>query len=304
LREIEAECLPAIFTLMTSTRSRIKMISSSAKRSRATTHGPSFLRWAGSKRQSLEILKSTCTDIALEYVEPFAGSAALFFEIAPGSATLADLNSHLINALRHVRDEPARVHQMLLRFKRNKTTFYGIRESFNEGPTHGITQAVNFIYLNRNCFNGLWRTNLSGLFNVPFGGDEMGEYPPLRLFEHCSSLLSRARLRNQDFRKTIADTNGKSFIYADPPYFATASRIFVEYGRKSFNQEDLKDLIHELVAAERRGARVALTYSDAMCLRGIPKHWNRMKFSVTRNVGGFSGTRRKQSEILYTSFAH
>ena len=235
-------------------------------------------------------------------MEPFAGSAALFFEIAPASAILGDLNSHLINALRHVRDEPTRVHQKLLELKRNEWTFYKTRESFNGGPSHGLDQAVSFIYLNRNCFNGLWRTNLSGLFNVPFGGKEMGEYPPLKLFEHCSVLLNRAKLRNQDFRKTITQADGNAFIYADPPYFSTTSRIFVEYGRKSFNRDDLQDLIGGLIAAEQRGAKIALTYSDVMRLPGIPKHWKRTKFSVTRNVGGFSGVRRKQSEILYTSF--
>jgi DNA adenine methylase len=123
--------------------------------SRATQHGPSFLRWAGSKRKSLRILNASYIDATRHYVEPFAGSAALFFDAQPTSATLADLNGNLINALRQVRDNPEDVHARLLAMgRRSSVNYYRARAKFNAGSKFGIDAAVLFIYLNRNCFNG------------------------------------------------------------------------------------------------------------------------------------------------------
>jgi hypothetical protein len=144
-----------------------------AKSSRSQ-HGPSFLRWAGSKRKSLALLASTYVHNDYQYVEPFAGSAALFFSLQPASAVLGDLNGHLVNAMRCVRDDPDTVHLHLTKIPRDEATYYSMRAKFNLLRPYGIRAAVLFIYLNRNCFNGLWRTNLAGDFNVPFGGDEMG----------------------------------------------------------------------------------------------------------------------------------
>lgn len=241
-------------------------------------------------------------DRTRHYIEPFAGSAALFFDLGPQTGTLGDLNGHLINALRQVRDRPRAVYEALLKIERNPEAYYCIRSKFNEGGRNGLVPAVHFIYLNRNCFNGLWRTNLAGLFNVPFGGYEMGAYPPLELLEHCSTLLARATIAHQDFRKTVASAGADAFIYADPPYFTASERVFVEYGERSFGEDDLNDLIRLLVDAESRGAEVALTYNAAMPIDALPEHWRAHRFSVTRNVGGFSGARKKQEEILYTNF--
>jgi len=264
-------------------------------------HGPSFLRWAGSKRQSLQSLARAYPETAEQYIEPFAGSAALFFSLKPKSGILADLNGHLINAMRHVRDDPVGLHRRLTRLQRSQVEYYKIRDHFNEMRPFGSDAAVMFVYLNRNCFNGLWRTNLAGRFNVPYGGMAMGANPPLSLLQECSKSLMRVRLKHQDFRKTIADAGVGSFIYADPPYFTSTERTFVEYGKKSFDASDLKDLIQGLVAASRKGASIALTYNEAMPLKGIPKSWSQLRFEVTRNVGGFSGARKKQAEMLYTN---
>jgi DNA adenine methylase len=146
-------------------------------------HGPSFLRWAGSKRKSLSLLCRAYTDPKLQYVEPFAGSAALFFALKPRAAILGDLNGHLINALRAVQDQPKEVHRLLEAIPRDADSYYEVRSEFNELKPFGLHAAALFIYLNRNCFNGLWRTNQSGFFNVPYGGSEMGNNPPVGLLQ-------------------------------------------------------------------------------------------------------------------------
>lgn len=268
---------------------------------RRSAHGPSFLRWAGSKRKSLALLSATYSGSDRHYVEPFAGSAALFFSLKPLSGTLADLNGHLINAMRYVRDQPKELHRRLAQMPRDDDTYYSVRLRFNRMQPYGLNSAALFVYLNRNCFNGLWRTNSQGAFNVPYGGTEMGGNPPFDLFQTCSSSLKNARLKHQDFRKTIDEADANSFIYADPPYFTSTERTFIEYGKRSFGEKDLRELIVGLVAASKCGAHVALTYNEAMPIVGIPKSWTRTRFEITRNVGGFRGARKKQAEVLYTS---
>src|SRR6266481_4884626 len=127
------------------------------------------------------------------------------FGIKPPSGTLADLNGHLINAMRQVRDRPRHLHRQLAKLPRNRRAYYRARSEFNRICPYGLDSAVLFVYLNRNCFNGLWRTNSEGIFNVPYGGTEMGRTPPVELFESCSAALRHAKLRHQDFRKTIAE---------------------------------------------------------------------------------------------------
>lgn len=263
-------------------------------------HGPSFLRWAGSKRKALARLKAQYSP-SKRYVEPFAGSAALFFALKPEKALLADLNGHLINTLRVVKQNPLGLHSALEALNRDKETYYKIRDEFNGLNPTGLKSAVRFLYLNRNGFNGLWRTNLQGHYNVPWGGSEMGGNPPIELLEECSATLGNAEIIQQDFRKTILSCGEGDFIYADPPYFTSTQRTFVEYGKQSFGLDDLSDLLAALKDAEARGASIALTYSAAMPIPNIPEAWQRIEFDVTRNVAGFSGRRRKQTEILYTN---
>jgi len=149
--------------------------------SKSSAHGPSFLRWAGSKRKSLALLGVSYADFDRHYIETFAGSAALFFSLRPLSGTLADLNGHLVNAMRQVRDQPRQLHRRLAGIPRTHRSYYAARSVFNGTRPYGLDAAVLFIYLNRNCFNGLWRTNSDGKFNVPYGGREMGCTPPCRI---------------------------------------------------------------------------------------------------------------------------
>ena len=129
----------------------------------------------------------------------------------------------------------------------------------------------------------------------------MGGNPPLDLLRSCSAALARAKIRHQDFRKTINDATEQSFIYADPPYFTSTERTFVEYGKKSFGREDLEDLLDGLKRADKRGAHIALTYNDSIPLELIPRRWKMLRFKVTRNVGGFVGSRKKQTEVLISN---
>jgi DNA adenine methylase len=265
-----------------------------------TPHGPSFLRWAGSKRKCLPILSASYSASCKSYIEPFAGSAVLFFHLRPATALLADANPHLINALCHIRSDPHEIHSCLSAIPRDKSTYYQVRRRFNESSSPSFSTAVDFIFLNRNCFNGLWRTNQKGHFNVPFGGTEMGAHPPIELLEECSEALKHATLKRQDFRITLMEAQEGDFLFCDPPYFDAAERTFIEYGEKSFGRADLDDLLDGLAEADDRGVRIVLTYAASVTLK-VPSRWRTSTFNVTRNVGGFAGSRRTKGESLYTN---
>jgi DNA adenine methylase len=125
-----------------------------------------FLRWAGSKRKQLARLRSYWSDGFSRYVEPFAGSACLFFELAPPAAVLGDTNRELIEVYKVARDDPARLYRRLCRIERDRRTYNRWR-GVDPKSLDRDTRALRFLYLNRNCFNGIYRTNESGQFNVP-----------------------------------------------------------------------------------------------------------------------------------------
>jgi len=161
--------------------------------------GKPFLRWAGSKRKQLSRLASFWSPNHTRYVEPFAGSACLFFELAPGSAVLGDSNEDLIEVYRVVCNEPERLYRRLCRVKRDLKTYRRWRQ-LNPKLLDRETRALRFLYLNRNCFNGIYRTNRLGDFNVPMG-TRQGAYISKDDFLNCSLLLQNVTLAGgQSFR--------------------------------------------------------------------------------------------------------
>jgi DNA adenine methylase len=175
-----------------------------------------FLRWAGSKKKLIPRLEQFWSATFSRYIEPFAGSACLFFSIEPSAAILGDTNKELIDVYRVLRDDPERIHRRLVAIPRNKATYYRWRAK-EPKKLDTATRALRFVYLNHNCFNGIYRTNVQGNFNVPFGS-KLASYPTRIDFIRCSELLTGTRLVAGDFQKTLADVARGDFIYLDPPY--------------------------------------------------------------------------------------
>ena len=205
-----------------------------------------IFRWAGSKRKSLQALTAFWSERFERYIEPFAGSACLFLRIKPKAAILADLNSTLIQTYRTIRRHPVAVAEALYTIPRNSTTYYDVRRRVRS-PGNSIERAAFFVYLNRNCFNGIYRTNLDGDFNVPFGA-EQGQYPRPCDFQTTAKLLKNAKLLSCDFGATLRHLRRNDFVYLDPPFAATGVRTFIEYGKKSFASDDLDRFSRILIA--------------------------------------------------------
>ncbi len=147
-----------------------------------------FLRWAGSKRKLLPVLREYWNPSYSRYVEPFAGSACLFFHLQPSKALLGDINRDLMFTYRQVRRDLPAVLSALRKFKGNKKEYLRLR-AISPTELEDAERAARFIFLNRYCFNGIYRTNLQGSFNVPYGGLRAGYIPPDEDFISCSNFF-------------------------------------------------------------------------------------------------------------------
>ena len=261
--------------------------------------GKPFLRWAGSKRKQLSRLAPFWSADHERYVEPFAGSACLFFELAPRAALLGDSNKQLIEMYRVVRDEPERLYRRLCRIRRDLPTYRRWRHLKPESLDRE-TRALRFLYLNRNCFNGIYRTNMDGDFNVPMGR-RSGEYFSKEDLLNCSELLQRATLLAGDFAKTLGRVKAGDFVYLDPPYAVTSRRIFKEYGQKTFNTADIPRLAESLAAIVKQNADFLVSYADCTEARALALEWHSVRLPIRRHVAGFAGDRKKAYEWLISN---
>ena len=260
-----------------------------------------FLRWAGSKRKLLPKLAPYWRTEHKRYLEPFAGSSALFFAIAPAQALLSDTNAELIEVLQVVRETPEKVHVGLSRVPRGKEEYLRLR-ALEQASLSSIERVTRFIYLNRFCFNGLYRTNLAGKFNVPYAPLGTGEIPPLEQFIRNATVLQNARLRVGDFEAVIKEeVKAMDFVYLDPPYAVENRRIFRQYGPHTFGLEDLDRLDKLLRHIDDIGATFLLSYADCKESRNLAKNWRSRRVYTQRNIAGFHLHRRRAAEVFITN---
>lgn len=258
-----------------------------------------FLRWVGSKRKQLSRLAAFWSPDHKRYVEPFAGSACLFFEIAPKTAVLGDSNKELIEVYRIVRDEPERLYRRLRRIRRDVETYRRWRQ-MKPGSLDRETRALRFLYLNRNSFNGIYRTNLDGEFNVPMG-KRPGKYFSERDLLSCSKLLQNATLVAGDFAKTLGRVTAGDFVYLDPPYAVTSRRIFKEYGKKTFDTDDIPRFSACLNAIVKQNADFLVSYADCAESRALAAQWHSVRLPIRRHIAGFAGDRKNAYEWLISN---
>lgn len=219
-----------------------------------------FLRWAGGKQWlTTRLLKLIPTNRNFTYYEPFLGGGSLFFAIQPINSVLGDVNKDIIETYKVVRDSPHELIKILKGWKNNKKTYYELRGIEYEKP---IWKAARFIYLNRTCWNGLYRVNRSGKFNVPFGKNKRKALDELVLIT-ASNTLQRAKLKHGDFQKNLATAKAGDFVYLDPPYTVLhAKNGFREYNENLFSWEDQVRLANTAQDLVNRGCFVVISNAD------------------------------------------
>jgi len=257
----------------------------------------SIIRWAGSKRQVLAKLRPYWPDASTRYIEPFAGSACSFFALQPKSAILGDLNKELIQTYMALRRDASLVLECFKRFPRSKEEYYKVR-ALSPSTLSSAEVAARFLYLNRYCFNGLYRTNLEGGFNVPYG-------PPkkdLLNFEQdvvaAAAILKSATLLTADFEETLRYVRKGDFVYLDPPYMVQRRRVFREYLPRPFCASDLARLSGCLERLDAVGATFLISYADSPEARELLKPWGYRRMCVRRNIAGFVNARRRAVELV------
>lgn len=217
-----------------------------------------FLKWAGGKRWLVSSYSDFLTLPYERYIEPFLGSGAVFFHLAPTKAILADSNKELIEAYQVIKDDWKSVKKELGKHHRNhsKNYYYAVRKS---NPRTPHTRAARFIYLNRTCWNGLYRVNLNGEFNVPLG-TKTAVILESDDFEATAALLKNADLRAGDFENIINLAGPGDLVFVDPPYTVKHNlNGFIKYNETLFTWKDQVRLRDSIVRAKKRGAAVLLT---------------------------------------------
>lgn len=260
-----------------------------------------LLRWAGSKRMLLPRLVDMIPEFSGKYIEPFVGSGALLLALAPADAVVGDTNPEITNLFRCVKDDPIALHRAVQRLAPNEKTYLRLRRR----PTVGATptqRAARLLFLNRFAFNGLFRTNASGDFNVPFSRSRNGTLPTRVHLSAISDRLRHTRIRTGDFERTILEhLNRDDFVYLDPPYAVRNRRIFRQYGPDVFGSSDLERLACVLHTIDGVGARFIVSYADCSEARDVFGDWTITRAFVQRNVSGFVSKRRLAAELLITN---
>ncbi|MCJ7645897.1 Dam family site-specific DNA-(adenine-N6)-methyltransferase [bacterium] len=261
-----------------------------------------FLRWAGSKKQLLPILSEYWKFKSFsKYIEPFAGSASLFFHIKPDKAVICDINEDLIDTLTQIKNNPLRISHELNKLVNSKDDYYRTR-ALNPRRLSPTKKAARFIYLNRFCFNGLHRTNLNGEFNVPYGGARTGSLPSVSVLKSCSEILKNATLISGDFEKSLEKVNRNDFVYLDPPYSTTSVRMFKEYNSSLFSVKDLYRLRKYLDNVSLSGAFFVVSYASTRESEILSNGFFVEQVEVRRNMAGFAYKRKKVHELLISNF--
>jgi DNA adenine methylase len=259
---------------------------------------PSPLKWAGGKRWLLQELQQVLPDRFDWYFEPFAGGASVFFSLSPRRAALADLNGELIATYVAIRENVKDVWRVLGRHARNHSDsyYYQVRDRKPKSPAE---IAARFLYLNRTCWNGLFRVNLNGHFNVP-RGTKNEVIQPAEKPEDYSRILQGAELLWADFEMIVDGAGMGDLIYADPPYTVKHNfNGFVKYNESIFSWDDQERLASALRRAVKRGAHVVVSNADHESIRNLYAR-DFLTKSISRKsvIAGDSRYRASTSELL------
>lgn len=258
------------------------------------------IRWAGSKRKLLPQLLALAPREFRRYVEPFCGSLCMLIALKPDLSIVGDLNAELVNFYRMIALHPKLVASITHGWPADASTYYQLRAIDPEQLT-AVQRAARFLYLNRFCFNGVYRTNRAGVFNVA-RGRHMGSVPPVDELCAFGDLMRQTEVRACDFETLLADVQGGDFVYLDPPYARCGVRDRGEYGPGAFKVADLPRLKDALEEATRRGAKVLLSYADLPEIRDLFRDWQLTRLDVARNVAGFVGARASVSELVLRNY--
>lgn len=258
-----------------------------------------FLRWAGGKRWLVPVIRKLLSRYEFDtYHEPFLGGGAIFFGLFEGEkAVLSDLNSDLINCYEIVKKQPYELISILEKLENSKEQFLRFRELVTEDP---IERASRFIYLNRTAFNGIYRVNQQGRFNVPYGRPDIKILEAEKLLR-SSNALKNSLLLTSDFNFKERYRKG-DFVFLDPPYSFGGKKSFVSYNSEAFGLEDQMRLSKLVEYFEIEGISYVLTNSahpEVRELFGFCKYCNTL--SRREGIAADPNKRKLANELIFSN---
>lgn len=262
-----------------------------------------LLKWPGGKRFLAGRLANALDRARYNrYFEPFAGGAALFFALSPSRASLSDTNSDLINLYQVVRDDPHRL-IALLRTKSYRNDFDTYYEMRATEPITSLRRAARLYYLMRLSFNGIYRENLDGAFNVPYGHKIHSASFDAEAIASASRLLKTTSITACDFRTAAKHIADNDLVYFDPPYTTTHnSNGFIKYNRKLFSFSDQIELASLAMSLVDRGAIVLVSNADHPAVTKLyDSRFTKIPIRRSSIIAATSKHRRTITEALFTS---
>lgn len=261
-----------------------------------TQTGSPFLRWAGSKRWLINEVLARRPVRYGRYFEPFLGSGAVFFALRPEKAVLGDAIGPLIDCYRCVKEDHTRVFKHLSGWGVDKESFYSLRSATIQDP---FERAAQFIYLNKTAFNGLYRVNKEGRFNVPFGRPKTNRTTTLHDLERAADALECADLRAGDFENTLDGAQEGDLVFLDPPYVAGhRANGFVDYNSRLFDWADQVRLRNVFVDLDRRGINVLLTNAAHSSVRELYAGFAVNEYARHSSMAAATSARGRSAELL------
>jgi len=256
----------------------------------------------GGKNRVLPQLLPLLPERFNRYHEPFVGGGAMFFSLQPGKAELWDINAELINCYQVIRDQVEDLIPALSLHRYEKDYYYALR-ALDPREMAPVQQAARTICLNRTGFNGLYRVNQSGTFNVPFGrysNPTICDAPNLRL---CSQALAKARIDSRDFGDLRSTARRGDFVYFDPPYVPrSATAGFTNYNPGGFGWDDQERLAELFTTLAARGVHVMLSNSDVPVVRELYADFTIATVMASRNINSRADRRGAVSEVVVRSY--
>lgn len=273
--------------------------------------GKPFVKWAGGKRQVMPEIKKYLPESYKVYYEPFVGGGAVFFELAPKKAVLNDYNKELMNVFECIKDE-VKFEKMCNELNHHETNhseeyYYEIRDKdrdkskFNKLADY--KRAARTIYLNKACFNGLYRVNSKNEFNVPFGKkNKVNTYEGQNLgIVHCILNFNDIELMSCDFEEAVKKAKKGDFVYLDPPYDSDTT-TFNDYTENGFGKEEQKRLSEVFKDLDKRGCYVMLSNHNTKLINELYKDYNKHVIKAQRNINANGKKRGKTEEVIITNY--
>ena len=286
-----------------------------------------FVKWAGGKTQLLEILRQKYPHRIEKYCEPFVGGGAVLFDVLntfrPETVFINDINKELINTYRQIRDAADVLIAQLAEIQdtyrnqsleKNKELFYEKRSRYNELKMNGtaaenLEKAALFIFLNKTCFNGLYRVNSNGFFNVPFNNAKNPAICDAENLQECSRLLQNVEMLDGDYKNCRNFIDDKTFVYIDPPYRPlTQTSAFTSYSESGFSDKEQIELGSFIEELSQKGAHIVASNSDPKNADANDTFFDDLyssfrieRISASRMINSKSDGRGNINELLITN---